>query len=148
MGGFLQELSGGVAPEGLNHVGVVAAARYDAAVPARFAVETMHPGTRSIVVLGSGGRLHWDRCLSYVKADPLARRARNPHPLDSFCAAVMEGLGLSGCRIVYPTRAIGFDFMRLAELAGLGAPSELGILVSERFGPWFALRAAIYTPLA
>ena len=36
--------------------------------------------------------------------------------------------------------------MRLAALAGLGAPSELGILVSPRFGPWLGLRAAVFAP--
>ena len=38
------------------------------------------------------------------------------------------------------------DFVKMAQLAGLGRPSELPVLVGERFGPWFGLRAAIFTP--
>ena len=34
----------------------------------------------------------------------------------------------------------------MAELAGLGRPSEIGLLVDPRFGPWMSLRAAIFTP--
>ncbi len=149
---WLAELTAALAPAGLNCVGVVSAARYDAAAPPQFAVERLHAGARSVVVVGSGGRAHWQQFLAHVAADPPARLARSSHPLDDFCAAVFARLGslVDGCRLIFPTPGApaGFDFMRLAELAGLGAQSELGTLVSQRFGPWFGLRAAIYTPLA
>jgi hypothetical protein len=80
----------------------------------------------------------------------VGRLARRGHPLDDFTAATLADLepALQGCRVFLPTldAQTRLDFMRLGQLAGLGAPSELGVLVSERFGPWFALRAAIFTP--
>lgn len=135
---------------GLNHLGVVARARYDAAAPEALTTDRLHPGTRSIVVVGSGGRAHWEAFLAWIGGDPIGRLAEREHPLDDFCAETFAALApeLEGCRVVFPTfRAdVRLDFMRLAALAGLGAPSELGILVGDRFGPWFGLRAAIFTP--
>ena len=150
MTGWLEELGAALLPSGLNHLGVVSRARYDAAAPPAFAAERLHAGTRAVVVLGSGGRAHWEQFLAYVAEDPIARLARTPDPLDDFCASLFARWVplTAGCRVIFPTAGApaGFDFMRLAELAGLGAPSELGTLVSERFGPWLGLRAAIYTP--
>lgn len=130
---------------GLNHVGVVGVERWNAAAP--LAAEAVHPGTRSVVVLGSGGRAHWDAFLAWVAVDPEARLARREHPLDDFTAEALGSLGLDA-RVVFPTfRAeLRLDFMKLAALAGLGAESALGILVSDRWGPWFGLRAALFTP--
>src|SRR5262249_8360187 len=130
-------------PLGLNHVGVIGRDRYDRAAPPAYQCARVHAGTRSIVVVGSGGRTHWERFLEYVAADPESRLARTSHPLDDFCRAMTPEL--DGCRVVWPS-LLGFDFMKLGELAGLGAPSELGTLVSRRFGPWFGLRIAIFTP--
>jgi epoxyqueuosine reductase QueG len=146
---WLRALRAALEPSGLNHVGVVSRARYDAAAPAELAGERLWPGTRSVVVIGSGGGAHFDRFLAHVAADPVARLARSSHPLDDFCAFEIARLGPlgDGCRAIFPSLG-GFDFMRLAELAGLGAPSEIGTLVSERFGPWFGLRVALFTPHA
>src|SRR4051812_19839985 len=140
---WLRELADQLEPHGLNHVGVVSRERYDQVAPSPFKADEMHPGTRSVVVIGSGGRAHWDAFLRHVAEDPVARLARTSHPLDDFCRAVMPPL--DGCRVVFPA-FLSFDFMKLAELAGLGAPSHLGTLVSSRFGPWFGLRAAVFTP--
>jgi epoxyqueuosine reductase len=148
--GFLEELRSELVREGLNHVGVVARPRYDAAAPPPLRTERLHPEARSIVVIASGGRAHWDAFLAYVAKDPVDLLGRRADPLDDFCAEVFARLGslLDGCRVVFPTlqSAVHLDFMKLGELAGLGAPSELGILVSEPFGPWFGLRAAVFAP--
>jgi hypothetical protein len=148
----MAELRATLAGAGLNHVGVVSAPDYDRHAPAAVQAESVQPGTRSIVVVASGGRAHWDRFLDWVAADPVARLARSPHPLDTFCAGHVAGLGdlLAGCRAIFPTfyADVHLDFIRLGELAGLGRPSELGLLVSEPFGPWFGLRAALFVPHA
>ena len=149
---LLEHLREPLAREGLNHLGVVGRARYDAAAPPALRADRLHPSTRSIVVVGSGGRAHWERFLAWLAVDPVGRLASRDHPLDDFTAATMASLAprLEGCRVFFPTleAPVHLDFMRLGALAGLGAPSELGILVSERFGPWLALRAAIFTPCA
>jgi hypothetical protein len=143
MHAWLETLSAALIPHGLNHVGAITRARYDAIAPREWSCEALHASARSIVVVGSGGRAHWQAFLSHVERDPVARLGRTSHPLDDFCRAVMPSL--EGCRVIYPSM-LSYDFMKLAELAGLGAPSELGTLVSARFGPWFGLRAAIFTP--
>lgn len=148
---FLERLRGPLGAEGLNHVGVVARARFDAAVPESLRCARLHEPTRSIIVIGSGGGLHWERMLAYVAEDPVARLARTSHPLDDFGKAVLRrlGPGLEGCRVLHPhtDAPVHLDFMKLAVLAGLGRESELGILVSTRYGPWLGLRAAIFAPL-
>jgi hypothetical protein len=140
---WLRSLGDQLRPHGLNHLGVVTRARYDQVAPPPFQAAEIHPPARSIVVVGSGGRAHWDAFLQHVAVDPVARLARTSHPLDDFCRSVFPPL--PECRVVFPSY-LSFDFMKLAELAGLGAPSELGTLVSTAFGPWFGLRAAIFAP--
>ncbi|MDB4966849.1 MAG: hypothetical protein JWN44_2538 [Myxococcales bacterium] len=139
-----------LAPDGYNAWGVVARARYDAAAPPAWRTATLHAATRSIIVTGTGGRAHWDAFLRWLAVDPRARLAAEPHPLDAFTADRFGALAslLGDCRVVFPTfhAPERLDFMRLAELAGLGRPSELGILVGAGFGPWFGLRAAVFTP--
>jgi hypothetical protein len=68
--------------------------------------------------------------------------------MDKFAADVMGRCGLSDCRVVFPAfySDVRIDFMKLAELAGIGRPSELGILISPTVGLWFGLRAAVLTP--
>ena len=135
---LLDDLAAALAPAGLNVFGV---ARPEA-------LSEIHPAAKSIVVVGSGGRAHWDAFLRYVAGDPVARLANTQHPLDDFCAQVFAQLKLPDCRVVFPTfrSEVRIDFMTLAERAGLGRRSELGLLVDPVYGPWFALRAAVFTP--
>ena len=147
-----ERLRAALAPDGYNLWGTVARARYDAAAPPAWQCERLHAPARSIVVVGTGGRAHWDAFVRWLAIDPRARLARSAHPLDAFTAERFAALDeeLRGCRVVFPTFAATerLDFMRLGELAGLGRPSELGILVGGAFGPWFGLRAAVFTPEA
>ncbi len=147
---FLDQLRAALGPAGLNAFGVVSAARFDALAPPEVRTDRVHPPARSIVVIGSGGPAHWSAFLDYVAADPLERFARRRHPFDAFAAHVFGELGAltEGTRVVFPTFGgeLPLDFMKLAELAGLGRPSELGILIGAAFGPWFGLRAALFTP--
>src|SRR3954462_11753313 len=98
MHAWLDSLTAALIPHGLNHVGVISRDRYDAIAPENWRCQAMHPTAQSIVVLGSGGRAHWDAFLSHVAADPLARLSRTSHPLDDFCRAVMPPALLGGCR--------------------------------------------------
>jgi len=148
---WLDDVRAALEPAGLNQLGVIGRDRYDASAPPELRARNVHPGARSIVVVGSGGRAHWERFLEWVAADPVGRLARRPHPLDDFCAEVFAGLDRlwEGCRVVFPTfRApLRLDFVKLGELAGLGRRSEqILILVGDRFGPWLALRAAVFAP--
>jgi epoxyqueuosine reductase QueG len=151
---LVDTLRAALAPAGLNHLGVVSASAYDAVAPAHLRTEVVHPGARAIVVVGSGGRAHWDAFMAWIAQDPVGRLGRRRHPLDDFTAETFTALAgqgpLEGSRVIYPTFSapLRLDFIALGELAGLGRRSELRILVSERWGPWFALRAAVFTSTA
>jgi hypothetical protein len=137
-----------LAPFGYNGLGVIARARFDAAAPPPFRCDVVHPPTRSVLVVASGGPRQFRAFLEWVAVDPVARLGRQPHPLDAFSADVFGRFDLAGARVVFPTFSAPerLDFTKMAELAGLGRPSEIGLLVDARFGPWLALRAAIFTP--
>jgi hypothetical protein len=141
-------LAGALAPYGYDAFGVIARERFDAAAPPPFRCDVLHPPARAVLVVGSAGPLHFRAFLDWVAVDPVARLGRQAHPLDAFTADVFARLALPGARVFFPTFAapVRLDFLRMAELAGLGRPSELPLLVDERFGPWFALRAAVFTP--
>ena len=141
-------LARALAPYGYNGFGVIARARFDAAAPAPFRCDVIHPPTRSVLVVASGGAAHFRAFLEWLAVDPVARLGQQAHPLDAFSADLFARLSLPGARVVFPTfgAPLVIDFVKMAELAGLGRPSELGLLVGARFGPWFSLRAAIFTP--
>lgn len=142
------ELREALAPYGYNGFGVIARERFDRAAPPPFRCDVIHPPARSVVVVASGGPAHFAAFLEWIAVDPVARLGRQAHPLDAFSADVFARLELPGARVVFPAflAPLRLDFVKMAELAGLGRPSEIGLLVDERFGPWFALRAAIFTP--
>ncbi|HEX4209843.1 MAG TPA: hypothetical protein VHY56_05585, partial [Candidatus Binataceae bacterium] len=78
------------------------------------------------------------------------------HPLDDFTRGLIENQiepimrerGVSSTS-VYPF--IGeptLNFIALGKLAGLGAPSLLGVLIHPVYGPWIAFRAALLLDFA
>jgi hypothetical protein len=149
MQGILARLRERLASSGLNLVGVAPAARYDAAVPARWALGPHAPGVRSVVVIGSGGGEFWR---AFREAPP----AGAADPLDAFTRATVTAAvaplfaAVDGpIRLVFPFdhRPPVLSFVHLAECAGLGRQSLLGVLVHPEFGPWFALRAAVLLPV-
>ncbi|MCU1279580.1 MAG: Ferredoxin [bacterium] len=142
------QLAEALAPYGYNGFGVIARARFDAAAPPPFRCDVIHPPARSVLVVATAGPWHFRAFVEWIAVDPIARLARQPHPLDAFTADVFARLELPGARVVFPTfnAPLVLDFVKMAELAGLGRPSEIGLLVDPRFGPWLSLRAAIFTP--
>jgi hypothetical protein len=144
---LVRSVSSAVAPLGLNLIGTVSTADYDAGVPPAHALAAIAPATQSVVVIGHGGGDFWSGFAARSPVDPGA-----PHPLDTYTRQVVEaaldGVVPSGGRLIFPFEfpAVAVSFQRLAMLAGLGAPSVLGVLVHPEFGPWIALRAALLLP--
>ncbi len=139
---------------GLGPVRAIARARYEAAAPPALWPDALGvPRTRAVVVVASGGRGHWEAFLRWVAGDPAGRLARERHPMDRFAAEalgqaarLLEAAGEEAL-VVQPTMdaPIVLDFVRLGALAGLGAPSRVGVLISPDVGPWLALRGALFT---
>jgi len=138
------------ASHGLNLVGAIPAARYDAAAPSHLQVRAIDPSTRSIVVIGNGGGDFWHDYRRHAAANP--GWTQRDHPLDDFTREVVErevadplrARGLR-CTIVYPFVSDGgnLHFMELGRLAGIGGPSLIGVLIHPKFGTWIAMRAAL-----
>ena len=141
---------------GVNGVGVLAVPVYDASVPEGWRSRDWLPEARSAVVLATGGSGFYRA----FQASPEAAGAGR-HPLDAFLARVLDGATRREARSGFPAVAAGYfqrrtagdgrgperfaDFVGLAERAGLGRPSRLGILVHPVFGPWIAIRGLLLT---
>ena len=152
---LVAELGRTLAPFGLNLIGVATPAAYDALVPASHRLGARAAATRAIVVIGNGGGAFWAAYRSHVARHP-ADAARD-HPLDDFTTAVMEEhvvplaarLGVRAeLHLPYRETTPPVSFVHLAEAAGLGRRSLLGVLVHPEFGPWMALRAALLVDVA
>jgi hypothetical protein len=149
------ELARALAPVGLNLIGVTTPAAYDALVPPSHRLAAHAATTRSIVVIGNGGRAFWAAYRAHVDAHP--DHAGRSHPLDDFTTAVMEEhvvpraarLGIRGeLHLPYRETTPPVSFVHLAEAAGLGRRSLLGVLVHPEYGPWMALRGALFVDVA
>jgi hypothetical protein len=129
---------------GLNLVGVLPIEAYDRSVPAAWRAQQHLLTARTALLIGAGGMaLH----RSY-------RSARGSSGLDAFVTRAVA----SGCAELraegWQSVAFGYDEKRedrfvdliaLAQLAGLGAPSRLGLLIHREYGPWLSLRALVLT---
>jgi epoxyqueuosine reductase QueG len=149
---MLRALERTLAGHGLNLIGAASPRSYDALVPPEYALARLLPGARSAIVIGNGGPAFWGAFRAFCRAHPEVERQSDP--LDAFTATVIEEavwpvVGALPSRIVYPFRfpADPVSFVHLAECAGLGRRSLLGLLVHPTFGPWIALRAAVLLPV-
>ncbi len=150
---MLDALGRALAPFGLNLIGVAAPRDYDAIVPPSHRLGTT--ASAAIVVVGNGGGEFWAAYRAHVAADPTAESAA--HPLDAFTTHVMESVALPAVarlgiraelRLPFRATTPPLSFVHLAEAAGLGRRSLLGVLVHPEFGPWMALRGALFVDVA
>jgi hypothetical protein len=126
---------------GLDLVGATSVAAYDARMTAGQGLAPRAPEARGIVVVGNGGAALWRTFRAAVPAPA------GDDPLDAFVRdGVLQAVrDVAGARVCWPSEA-RVDFRLLGELAGLGRPSLVGVLIHPVYGPWIALRAAILVP--
>ena len=132
-----------LARAGLNVTGALAIASYDALVPAAWRSAALAPGARGVLVVGNGGRALWDE---FTRSP---ERALGENPLDAYTRRVLA----EAARACEPPAAVAFyadkrdgaylPLVALAERAGFGAPSRLGVLIHREFGPWLAIRGVL-----
>jgi epoxyqueuosine reductase QueG len=147
---------------GLNLAGVLTSARYDELVPAGWRCSHLLPSARSVAVLGSGGSAFFEAAMTRAKENETVDGRADPHPLDSHCEShvreAADRLARAGWKTIplfYWEKRVGnaegaspgrfADFMRLAQEAGLGSPSRLGLLIHPEYGPWLGIRALLVT---
>jgi len=135
---------------GLNLVAAVPLERYDDTVPPASRAAQIDPKARSIVVTANGGGAFWNAYREHLAAHP--GWANRDNPLDDFTREIVErdliaSLQMRGsrCAAVYPfmSGSPTLNFMQLGKVAGLAAPSIVGVVVHPTYGPWIAFRAAI-----
>ena len=145
----LPDFTAALARHGLNVVGTTSVAAYDASVPHDVRLARHIPAARGLLVIGNGGGAFWRAFEAFCRAHP--DHAASADPIDGFTRHVVDAAvvaaGLDG-PVLYPfgEAPTPASFMHLAECAGLGRRSLLGVLVHPVYGPWLALRAAV--PLA
>lgn len=136
---------------GVNVAGVLPVAAYDARVPEGWKARDWLSGAASAVVLATGGA-------GFYRAFQAAPGGGDSeHPLDDFLAGLLERAVDGERRLGFEAVAAGYferrgpdggrfaNFVSLAERAGLGRTSRLGILVHPVFGPWIAIRGLLLT---
>lgn len=136
---------------GLDLHGVADPAAWDATQPPERRTAALAPGARAILVVGNAGSALWDAFLADLRRDPRGL-TEEPDPLDAYVrravAAADAPLGSASRRWIFADLGadVHLDFRTLAGLAGLGAPSRLGLLLHPTWGPWIGLRAACFLP--
>jgi epoxyqueuosine reductase len=139
-------------PSGFNLIGSAAVADYDRLVPPQYRAASLFPAGRTLMVIGNGGGDLWRAFQVYCRAHP-GYMQRHEHPLDDYTIELIEGslsplFAQEGVahRYLYPFRFATqpVSFMHLAQAARLAGPSILGVVIHPVFGPWIALRAAVF----
>ncbi|HXX69202.1 MAG TPA: hypothetical protein VEK07_18600 [Polyangiaceae bacterium] len=133
---------------GIDLVASCGIAAYDTRAPAALRSSALLPGARGLVVVASAGPALWRRFRARMDARPELWEA--PHPYDAFVAETLsradDRLGAAGIRHLRFDAAFGaplrVDFVKLAQLVGLGAPAPFPLLIHPLHGPWWALRGA------
>jgi len=147
----LPDFTAALGRHGLNVVGTTTVADYDASAPPDARLARRVPHASGLLVVGNGGGAFWRAFEAFCRAHP--DHAAGADPIDRFTRQVVDAAvaaaGLTG-PVLYPFDfpATPVSFMHLAECAGLGRRSLLGVLVHPIYGPWIALRAAVPLPTA
>lgn len=136
-------------PSGLNLVGVASTRAWNASMGPQRTTEALFPAARSILVVGNGGPTMWRAFVRDLDADP-RHLTEEANPLDAFARRTILGadtaLGPAARRWFWAAADADthVDFRVLANLAGFGRASRLGLLLHDTFGPWVGLRAACF----
>lgn len=107
------------------------------------------PECQSAVVLGNGGTTLWENFVADITAHP-EHLSRHQHPFDDFVHRAIQAADPSPpdsrrwIRCAAEPEAF-VDFRPLAQGAGLGFASQLGLLIHPEYGLWMGLRAVLLT---
>ncbi len=142
----LDELRSTLARSGLNLALPLPAEHYDRIVSPAWRLARVAPGSRSVLVVGNGGRKLWEHFL----ASPEAKLRRNP--LDTYTERSLRETGAAMSPpapfALYTERREEsyLPMVALAQRAGFGSPGRVGVLIHREYGPWIALRGLLYLP--
>ena len=117
--------------------------------------DTILQNCRSVVVMANGGSLLFEEFVKDLKANTHFLTSSD-HPFDAFIKRTIEKIPNQKTlledrshenRWVMCSQAssIKINFMELAQRAGIGLQSHLGILINPHYGLWIGLRAALFS---
>ena len=126
-------------PIGLNVVGVTDGRPH----------QSLLPDCQSAVVIGNGGTALWDHFIEDLKVNP-NHLSQHQHPFDDFVKRSIETADPNPPKSRRWIRCAAepeafVDFRPLAESAGLGFSSTMGLLIHPEYGLWTGLRAVLLT---
>ena len=132
-----------LAEVGLDLVGALPIAEFDALVPARWQTAEIHPTAAQWIVIASGGRALF---AAFEASEFAGDGARDP--LDRFVRAHVADAcsDLEGARAFHydeARRGEFADFVALGRACGLGSHGALGLSMHPEFGPWWSIRALV-----
>ena len=141
-----------LARAGFNLFGVLGRDRYDALVPPAWRASVIHPETRFVLVVATGGPAFFGAFAAARRAGALLLAEGAADPLDAFAGQRLGEAAQGWSDQGFPTRSLGYhercgdppgfaDFVALGRACGLGTPSRLGLLLHPVYGPWLAIRA-------
>lgn len=123
---------------GLNLIGVADGSQYQHIIA----------GCRSVLVIANTGSILWDHFMNDCIQDP-SIFVNHRDPLDDWIQRKIQAIDPqppSSRRWIRCASTDQFiDFRPLAEAAGLGHRSHLGLLIHPKYGLWISLRAAVFT---
>jgi hypothetical protein len=126
---------------GLNLVGATTVAAYDERVAPVRRLAARVGAARGVLVVGNGGGDFWRA----FRAAAAEHDGAGDDALDRFTRDTVDDAlaGVPAVGRLFPFERDAPDFQALAELAGLGRPGLVGVLIHPEYGPWIALRAAV-----
>lgn len=119
---------------------------YNMRVPERWRLPELSAGPNTLCLLVGNTRALWPLFVAWLRADPT--RIDAPAPLDAY---TQEALGAASrhlpgeplIRWTWGAPPHGVAMAHLAEAHRLAWRAPTGLLIHPRWGPWFALRAAV-----
>ena len=139
MSAWLQSVCATLANQGFNLTGVTDGQPYQEHLP----------DCQSAVVFANGGTLFWERFIEDITANP-EHFTEHQHPIDDFVLRCLEAVDPAPENtrrwITCSENATVFlDFRILAERAGIGHQSPVGLLIHPEYGLWVSLRMVLLT---
>ena len=145
----LDHFSAALLPSGINLVGVISVAEWDAAAPEVRQSKAVAPGARSIIVVGNGGPRMWHALGEAIDAERAAL-VDQPHPVDAFARKQILAAGAAFAGMsprwfwAAADATLHLDFRMLAQMAGFGTVGRLGLVMHPKYGSWLGLRSACF----
>jgi hypothetical protein len=143
---LLDQMRARLRAQGINLWGVARIEDFDGWQSRAGRLSACSSTCRSAIVIGTGGRDHW-RHLVEEQGQPGTGGA---NPLDRYSehslSREVDLLAEHGYRAkaVFPFAKRPVNFLRLAEIAGIGKLSPVvPFLLHPRYGPWISLRGAL-----